>query len=89
MRMSYYHTLILVLCLQCMSGVFAIQFPGTKWCGIGNIATNYNDLGTEVATDTCCRAHDHCVYNIRAFAYKYNYRNWRWYTISTCECDQK
>lgn len=35
-------------------------FPGTKWCGPGNIADNDNDLGHWEDTDKCCRAHDFC-----------------------------
>lgn len=37
-----------------------ITYPGTKWCGPGDIAVNYEDLGTEVEADKCCRDHDHC-----------------------------
>lgn len=34
--------------------------PGTKWCGPGNTASSYNDLGKHRDTDFCCRDHDHC-----------------------------
>jgi len=37
-----------------------ITVPGTKWCGPGNTAANFEDLGRERETDKCCRAHDHC-----------------------------
>lgn len=37
-----------------------IIFPGTKWCGAGDIATSHTDLGWDKAADTCCRDHDHC-----------------------------
>lgn len=37
-----------------------ITVPGTKWCGPGNTAANYSDLGTQREADTCCRQHDHC-----------------------------
>jgi secretory phospholipase A2 len=42
--------------------ILTIVFPakGTKWCGPGNIANSYDDLGTRVATDMCCRDHDNC-----------------------------
>jgi hypothetical protein len=35
-------------------------FPGTKWCGYGNTATNYYHLGEFFNEDKCCRSHDHC-----------------------------
>lgn len=39
---------------------FSITVPGTKWCGHGNTASSYDDLGKEVETDMCCRDHYHC-----------------------------
>jgi hypothetical protein len=36
------------------------NISGTKWCGPGATARNYNDLGEHLAEDLCCRAHDHC-----------------------------
>lgn len=29
--------------------------PGTKWCGAGDIAEHYNDLGYYADVDKCCR----------------------------------
>ena len=29
--------------------------PGTKWCGQGDIAEHYNDLGYHTNVDKCCR----------------------------------
>nr|AAV91459.1 phospholipase 1 putative phospholipase A2 [Lonomia obliqua] len=43
-----------------------ILFPGTKWCGSGDKAKNYTDLGRQVATDMCCRQHNHCSDIIRS-----------------------
>ena len=34
--------------------------PGTKWCGHGNTASSYEDLGSQRETDMCCRDHYHC-----------------------------
>ncbi|KAF5271043.1 hypothetical protein FQR65_LT00462 [Abscondita terminalis] len=66
-----------------------IIYPGTKWCGTGNKANNYNDLGTEIETDKCCRDHDYCDDYIRSNQTKYNLTNTASYTRVTCNCDKK
>ena len=63
-------------------------FPGTKWCGNGNIAKHENDFGTQREPDKCCRTHDRCPNNIVGYATKYNYKNPSAYTISHCDCDE-
>ncbi|KAJ8975352.1 hypothetical protein NQ317_000280 [Molorchus minor] len=62
--------------------------PGTKWCGTGDIASNYFDLGSEPKVDACCRAHDLCPVKIRAYSQKYNLTNNSLYTKSHCKCDE-
>lgn len=65
------------------------QFLGTKWCGTGDIAKDYYDLGTEPAVDKCCRAHDLCPVKVRAFSQRYNVTNDSLYTKSHCLCDDR
>lgn len=36
-----------------------LSYPGTRWCGPGNTADDYDDLGTHPEEDKCCRRHDH------------------------------
>ncbi|XP_041732160.1 uncharacterized protein LOC121565827 [Coregonus clupeaformis] len=62
-------------------------YPGTLWCGAGNMADNYDQLGEFAATDSCCRVHDHCPYVIHAFSSKYGYTNFKWHPLSHCDCD--
>nr|WNB50472.1 group 3 secretory phospholipase A2 isoform x3 [Hemiscorpius lepturus] len=62
-------------------------FPGTKWCGAGDIADNYDDLGIYDETDKCCRTHDHCDDSIAGFETKYGLKNKDFYTKSSCSCD--
>lgn len=52
-----------------------VIFPGTKWCGDGNVAANYNDLGELKETDKCCRTHDHCDKTIEAWKSKFGLKN--------------
>ncbi|CAH0563568.1 unnamed protein product [Brassicogethes aeneus] len=61
--------------------------PGTKWCGTGDIAKDYFDLGTDFSTDACCRAHDLCPVKIRSYSQRYNLTNNSYYTKSHCVCD--
>ncbi|CDQ81616.1 unnamed protein product [Oncorhynchus mykiss] len=62
-------------------------YPGTLWCGAGNMADNYDHLGEFTATDSCCRVHDYCPYVIHAFSSKYGYTNFKWHPLSHCDCD--
>lgn len=53
---------------------------GTKWCGLGDIAKNYFDIGRLWHVDVCCRAHDHCPYRMKALRYGYGLLNLSFYT---------
>ncbi|EFN79339.1 uncharacterized protein LOC105187861 [Harpegnathos saltator] len=62
--------------------------PGTKWCGTGDIAESYHDLGDVPYVDRCCRTHDLCPVKIRAQQTRYNLTNYSLYTKSHCTCDK-
>ncbi|XP_062241276.1 uncharacterized protein proca1 [Platichthys flesus] len=62
-------------------------YPGTLWCGAGNMADNYEQLGDFAETDSCCRTHDHCPQVIHAFSSKYGHTNFKLHSISDCDCD--
>ena len=47
----------------------------TKWCGKGNVAKDYDDLGISFETDSCCRTHDHCAESIEGGGSKYGLTN--------------
>ncbi|XP_063067150.1 group 3 secretory phospholipase A2 [Engraulis encrasicolus] len=66
-----------------------MMIPGTLWCGSGNTAANYTDLGSFSQTDQCCRDHDHCKYTITSFRMGYGVFNANIFTLSHCECDNK
>ncbi|XP_070393833.1 uncharacterized protein [Dermacentor albipictus] len=66
-----------------------VIFPGTKWCGAGDVAKNYDDLGSARDTDRCCREHDHSQDNIPAFETKHNVTNYLPYTMTGCVYDRK
>ncbi|XP_061716715.1 uncharacterized protein LOC133524607 isoform X1 [Cydia pomonella] len=61
--------------------------PGTKWCGTGDIASDYHDLGADRRLDRCCRSHDLCPTKVRAFSRRYNLTNNSLYSKSHCTCD--
>ncbi|XKL60958.1 hypothetical protein PGB90_008015 [Kerria lacca] len=61
--------------------------PGTKWCGDGNKARSYEDVGVLYKTDKCCRNHDRCPYYILAHETKYGLHNDAHFTRSHCDCD--
>ncbi|CAN8013424.1 unnamed protein product, partial [Ixodes persulcatus] len=64
-------------------------FPGTKWCGMGDAAENYDHLGKHRGTDMCCRAHDNSDDNIPAGKTKHGITNSSPYTMTNCKDDRK
>ncbi|GJQ79506.1 hypothetical protein Trydic_g16358 [Trypoxylus dichotomus] len=70
-------------------GQVKIIFPGTNWCGTGNVSSNYDDLGIFKDTDKCCREHDYCDDVILAGETKYNLTNPTFYSRLNCRCDEK
>ncbi|XP_039452129.1 uncharacterized protein LOC120431040 [Culex pipiens pallens] len=67
--------------------LFSGIIPGTKWCGTGDIAESYHDLGDDATMDRCCRTHDLCPLKVRAYQKRYNLNNNSIYTKSHCKCD--
>ncbi|XP_044749154.1 phospholipase A2-like [Coccinella septempunctata] len=66
-----------------------IIFPGTKWCGSGNISKSEEDLGVFKKTDACCRTHDNCPDIMAGRETKYNLTNPSFFTRLSCDCDTK
>ncbi|GFO26565.1 phospholipase a2 [Plakobranchus ocellatus] len=64
-------------------------FPGTKWCGDGDIAKHRDDLGAQEEVDKCCRRHDLCPLAIPRLSSKFDYFNYRLHTLCHCHCDRK
>lgn len=83
--------------IESISNVFEVRhrqkrglmYPGTKWCGDGDNAKDYDDLGSNVKTDRCCRDHDNCPDIIRAKKSKYGLSNNTPYTKLHCDCDEE
>ncbi|KAH3752588.1 uncharacterized protein LOC127847724 [Dreissena polymorpha] len=64
-------------------------FPGTKWCGKGDLAQCFDDLGDDHELDMCCRDHDCCPFVIPPFTSRHNLFNYRLHSLLHCECDQR
>ncbi|XP_034457221.1 group 3 secretory phospholipase A2 [Hippoglossus hippoglossus] len=63
--------------------------PGTLWCGSGNKALSFADLGVFSDTDSCCREHDQCKDTILSFHSEFGVFNTNIFTMSHCDCDNK
>ncbi|XP_020508604.2 group 3 secretory phospholipase A2 [Labrus bergylta] len=63
--------------------------PGTLWCGSGNKAPSFDDLGVFSDTDSCCREHDQCKDTILSFHSQFGVFNSNIFTMSHCDCDNK
>jgi len=61
-----------------------LMYEGTKWCGFGQTAKNYFDIGANKNLDRCCRAHDFCPYAQQ----KFTKTNPTPITKMACECDR-
>ncbi|XP_077485102.1 phospholipase A2-like [Amblyomma americanum] len=64
-------------------------FPGTRWCGRGNISGHKEDLGRFRGTDMCCREHDLVVDFIEPLSKKHGIKNMRLWPMTNCEDDQR
>ncbi|CAH0777132.1 unnamed protein product [Bemisia tabaci] len=62
-------------------------YPGTKWCGPGNIASSYEDIGKYAAEDKCCRDHDLCPEDMPSGKCIDGVCNRSPFTRSSCKCD--
>lgn len=63
---------------------------GTKWCGTGDIAKSFDDVGPEhPATDRCCRDHDFCFDTMKPRTCKHGLCNDSPFTKSHCDCDDR
>ena len=73
------------------SSLFAsfLMYPGTKWCGRGQLATSFDELGEDNELDMCCRDHDFCNLIIEPFTRKFHYFNFRFHAVLHCKCDEE
>ena len=59
----------------------ADNLPGTKWCGAGDVARDYDDLGPKAETDKCCRDHDNSIESMARGEEKNGLKNTLLYTM--------
>ncbi|XP_076055999.1 phospholipase A2-like [Oratosquilla oratoria] len=64
-----------------------IIYPGTKWCGTGNVAEDLSDLGPLKDLDVCCRDHDLCPDDLAPGETRHNITNDSPFTMSHCDCN--
>uniref|UniRef100_A0A224XGJ6 Phospholipase A2 n=1 Tax=Megacormus gertschi TaxID=1843536 RepID=A0A224XGJ6_9SCOR len=64
-------------------------WPGTRWCGTGNVSSGLDDLGWYREEDKCCREHDLCGDIIQAGGTKDELVNDSKYTRLLCSCDDR
>uniref|UniRef100_A0A182NN98 Phospholipase A2 n=1 Tax=Anopheles dirus TaxID=7168 RepID=A0A182NN98_9DIPT len=72
-----------------LQGGLGFIYPGTKWCGPGNIAFNYSDVGRYAAEDQCCREHDLCPNVLLPGECRRGLCNRGSFTRSHCDCDAR
>ncbi|XP_051164811.1 phospholipase A2-like [Leptopilina boulardi] len=70
-------------------GRFRGIFPGTLWCGAGDVAKSEEELGYFKATDDCCRNHDNCQIKIFPGTISYGLGNIGLFVRSHCTCDEE
>ncbi|KAJ8670532.1 hypothetical protein QAD02_001791 [Eretmocerus hayati] len=73
--------------LNLIGSRFKAIYPGTEWCGDGNVAPNLSDVGVFKHADRCCRSHDLCKISMDAGASIHGLLNNGIYTRSHCSCD--
>ncbi|XP_055683900.1 uncharacterized protein LOC129790450 [Lutzomyia longipalpis] len=64
-------------------------YPGTLWCGGGDLANGTSDLGFFASTDNCCKMHDMCPFYIKPRNQDYGLQNSGLFTRSHCDCDRE
>ncbi|XP_064462967.1 uncharacterized protein LOC135373840 [Ornithodoros turicata] len=67
-------------------------YPGTKWCGAGNISKEGDPYGNAKETDKCCEDHDKAEDYILASQTHPNHtelKNPKQYTVTNCKDDIK
>ncbi|XP_014204104.1 uncharacterized protein LOC106636267 [Copidosoma floridanum] len=75
--------------LNLIGSKFKAIFPGTEWCGAGNISSSIDEVGLFKKTDSCCRDHDLCNINMAAGQTQHGLLNTGTFTRSHCSCDTK